>query len=74
MPKTCSEKSCQFFLGFFFVLSRFRVFPTMGVQKDYQKTFYKKIVSEGFYKKIGGGNPNRFLGRFSFLGVSRHGE
>jgi hypothetical protein len=57
---------CQFFLDFF-VLLRFQVLLSDGSSNTLQKTFYKKIVSKGFYKKIGQKSKTDFFSIFSHV-------
>jgi hypothetical protein len=50
-PKKIDKTLMSGFPRLWFVLSRFRVFPSHGSSKTLQKTFYKKIVSKSFTKK-----------------------
>jgi hypothetical protein len=84
-PRKLSENRqklrCQFFLDFFFVLSRFQVLLSDGSSKTQQKTFYKKNRVEKFLQKNRQKNAKpmfsrlffyHVFGRFSVRGVSVH--
>jgi hypothetical protein len=68
------------FSSTFLVLSRFRVFFSDGSSKTLQKTFYKKIVSNSFYKNFDQKSKptfsrilfNHVFERFSMRGVKKH--
>jgi hypothetical protein len=71
------------FSSAFFVLSRFRVFSAMGVQKHYKKRCTKRSCRKVFTKKsTKNPKPSPFLefsfitflgfGRFSMRGVQKH--
>jgi hypothetical protein len=52
-----------------FVLSHFRVFPAMGVQKHYKKMFCKKIVSKSVYKKFDQKSKTDFFSIFFVITI-----
>jgi hypothetical protein len=71
-PTKSTKTSMPVFFDFF-CLSRFRVFLSGGSSKTLQKTFYQKIVSNCFYKKIDQKSKTEIFSNFfiTFLVVSR---